>query len=790
MVKFLSLFNISSGMLADAIVSPKSGFVTFFETIGNIFLESILIVYELLVKLVYLVAQFMMIAIDFVFVFIRQLTGINTDFSDIENLEESDIIFKFLFSEPVTDALKGILAIAIVLIILFSIIAILRTEYAAATLNANNAKGKILSGALKSLMLIILVPVLVIGSIFLSNAVLASLYNATSGGNETSMATQVFMASTYQANQYRKYATQDLKIPITYNWSEVKEDENISDWATDGSIAEMEEAYAAFRNSSVWNRGWTTYLMFTNNTFVSYDDIEEADRIAAQYGTVSNYHDSFDEGLFNKKVEYYQMAEVVDYAMRNHETLYFKTPQDIYSSWTGVPVDIEYTNLFYRTANGIGFNIKYSSETQRTEYNSVNNSGTQDEADGSVFLVCKRQEEVVYGYTRSYYVPLLAGIDMQSSYTDGTNVIVARGLFDDGGYPTAIREENNQIICYRDKLNVPYIADFLPKISYELPEGTTQSIGSFLIKEGIHAITGVDPDDYIPYVYFNFDVFNLFSKTNQTVATLDGGSFYINYTFSCDDVVYTNFYDYRETNIVILVFCASLLIGMLFKAAFGAATRLFSVVLLFVSYPAVCATMPLDNGGRFKKWVGEFTNELLSVYGVVIGLNIVLLLHPIIDSLNIFTPMDFELAYANGIIPESWSAEFVNFLLETVFLFVSFTLFQTAIKVISSVLGVGTDVIARGDDAIGGAKKIIKKSKDVVTGKVVVDAAKGAVDTAKGFIPGSAIVHDLAESNKFYKETIKPLKDTAKELSKSVNSGDKKDTELKTGTIENMKAKK
>ena len=84
---------------------------------------------ETIMRLIYAIVKWLLTAIDFLFVFIRQMIGLNTDFTDVESLTKSDLIFKFVFNENVINVIKGMIGFGILLIILFSIFAIVKTEY-------------------------------------------------------------------------------------------------------------------------------------------------------------------------------------------------------------------------------------------------------------------------------------------------------------------------------------------------------------------------------------------------------------------------------------------------------------------------------------------------------------------------------------------------------------------------------------------------------------------------------------------------------------------------------------
>ena len=750
----------------------------------------------------------MMLFIDFIFVFIRQIVGIDADFKNIAGLENSDIVFKFLLSDSVISVLKGILVISIVLIILFAAFAIVKNEYLAATTGSPNSKKSVLVSTLKSLFMIVLIPILFIGGIFLSNGLLKTLDNVTSGGNDFSFGNRIFIASTYQANAYRRYALNNKQIPITYNFSAVDED-GFFDHATEGTVKELEEAFEAFTNKSGWDRGLTTYLMFLNETYLDLNYVELADKTAFDAGNDngSGYHAAYDRGLFTKQYEYFNMAEVIDWAVKNNETIYFKTPQDVLESWNGSPGQSEIAKYFAAgsdTEKGsyYQFHIQYANEENPTIYKSYkSNTGVQDESTGSVFIVCTRNED-------NRYVPLVDGLNFSTSYSLGQNLIIARGLFDEGGYPTAIREEGNEVKFYRDKLNVPFIVDLLPKISYEKPEGGTTDVLGW-ISGGFKAITGFDIHEFIPYVYFNFDILNLFNKSYRTVTSFDDGGFKVNYMFNSSGTSFYNFYSYRDTNIIILVFVSSFILGILFKVVFGALARVFDLVLLFITYPVVCASMPLDNGSRFAKWFETVINTILSIYGVVIGINLVMLLHPITDSIEIFTGADFEKLHASQVIPTDWTAGFVNYLIQFMFLLGALAMFRSAIGIIGNLLNKDVDqgselvdekgkrmkkseysTLTRGEDTIQTASTLLKQTSNIITGKAVMDLGKNVVNTAVGFVPGSAMIgavfgKDARNNRKMNSE----MANSRNDLAAVARSGDLSRTEAQTQRVNDITEK-
>ncbi|MGP1433425.1 MAG: Mbov_0396 family ICE element transmembrane protein [Catonella sp.] len=64
-------------------------------------------------------------------------------------------------------------------------------------------------------------------------------------------------------------------------------------------------------------------------------------------------------------------------------------------------------------------------------------------------------------------------------------------------------------------------------------------------------------------------------------------------------------------------------------------TRIFEVVLLYIISPFFVATMPLDDGEKFRGWQDLFVGKIFSGYGTVIAMQIYLLICPYVMSGNI-----------------------------------------------------------------------------------------------------------------------------------------------------------
>lgn len=724
--------------------------------------------YETLVRVFYAIGHWMLTIIDFIFVFVRQLIGMNTDFTSIEEVTQGDIIFQFIFNENVVKIIRNLLIFSIVLLILFSIFAILKSEFDYATGREARGTKNIIVNALRSLFLMALVPLVAIGSIIMSNAILKSLYMVTSGGNANlSMGTQIFIASTYDANAYRRYANQNLKIPITFNFSGVTSSDNLSGYYSDGTVAEMEEALKNFQNQDVWTRGYKTFLMFASNGFLNMDDVDELDRRYLKEDKISPYHSVYDINLYSRSEQYFIMADVVEYAMKQNIPVYFKSLKDVYDSYYSVPASLRLDDDSYmpigKNGDSYAVAVKYDGDTEVSTfgYEYDKKKGVQSESDGVVFVMALEREIEVNTGTKAnpkiktyrYYYPLMNGLDeFATDYYEGTkNVVIAKGIFEDGKNPTAIKEEDGIVQFYRDDMNIPMLVDLFPKISYELPAGSTESLGLRIVKGTITALTGVDISQFIPYVYFSIDFFHLFTKTTNSIVDLENGRMKIDYNFTSTDFDKANVYKLSDFNLFIFVFASGLLISILIKILMGIVFRTLDVVTLAITYPAVLATLPIDNGSRFQEWVQKFSRKLLSIYSVIVGINVVLMLVPVAWNIDLFTKEDIAYAINVGELGASMSAEFLNVLMHFLLVLVAFASLEPFIKAVGGfLLNLSKDenkdiktntIIDDGKTVINDLQNLPKKVGSVVSGKVFIDGVKKVGEVAQDFaIPGKEII--------------------------------------------------
>lgn len=69
-------------------------------------------------------------------------------------------------------------------------------------------------------------------------------------------------------------------------------------------------------------------------------------------------------------------------------------------------------------------------------------------------------------------------------------------------------------------------------------------------------------------------------------------------------------------------------------AMLGLVKRIYDLVLLLMALPLISATIPLDDGARFKQWRDSVVSKVILAYGVVLSINIFLLITPLINSIS------------------------------------------------------------------------------------------------------------------------------------------------------------
>ena len=795
MLKFNNaLFTIANGT-GEASASDSPTEISFFEKLYLFLVKAIKYVGNWFVKLFYnliiLIARLVLNVVDFLGLAIKELAGQNTftsNFSSAESLSKSDMVFRFLMNDRIRSIFRAFIGLGVLLLIIFAIVAIIKKEYESfVNGDSDNNKRPIIVRTLASVFLIIIIPFITFGGILFSNALLSSVNNALGGGDgSTSFASQIFAASTYESNQYRIYADENKRIPITFNFNEVSASSLKLPDVEGKTNSQMESSMQSYLQKSAFSKGVATWWQFYKERFYDFNTVE------TDTGSTT-WKQLYDMQLQVSRVDYYVMADVTDYLLRTRKTLrvinandllekglFYVATQENYeqfdytskniSSWPVVRAvdengaEIPNTYKFRIYCNGAlaSTDAVVKVDGNNRYYKEFTFNNTRDESLGAVYLLCTSSvvdgEEQIGLFTNYSESVNKYNTKFYSDYLKENQPIVARGCFSSDGYPTAIRENGSDIEFYRQDVVSPSLVDILPRITYESEDGKFNLAGA--INFIVETVTGLDLDDLIPKVYFRNDLFNLFTKETNVVATLNSKQLYLDYNFS-DGVPLYGVESVMDMNIVVLVFASVLIVSILFKAVFGLVARIFDLVLLFITYPAIAATLPLDDN-RFKTWVGTFVGKLFSAYGIIIGIDLVFI---VVNAINTMPPLFSVEFVSNNIVGWGMSAHTLTTLLNyatwLMFYLAAFTLLKTASTFVNGIMFKNSeDLISTGNNVISNSKAAVQKAGDVVSGKALVGKFKGIA----GWVPGSGFLADRmsAGSRKNRKELRATKNDIAR----------------------------
>jgi hypothetical protein len=110
------------------------------------------------------------------------------------------------------------------------------------------------------------------------------------------------------------------------------------------------------------------------------------------------------------------------------------------------------------------------------------------------------------------------------------------------------------------------------------------------------------------------------------------------------DVV-KQYYDLWHVNFTVGILSGAVLLVLFALAALRFVQRLFDIILLYVISPVSVATIPVDDGARFKLWREMLISKVLSAYGIILAMNLFFMIIPQVNRIRFYDD-DFS----NGLI--------------------------------------------------------------------------------------------------------------------------------------------
>ena len=81
-------------------------------------------------------------------------------------------------------------------------------------------------------------------------------------------------------------------------------------------------------------------------------------------------------------------------------------------------------------------------------------------------------------------------------------------------------------------------------------------------------------------------------------------------------------------NMFVAYLCTIVVLVALIGATFGLVKRLFDLVILFIALPGIAATLPLDDGAKFKLWRETVISKVFLAFGTVLAVNVFCIVAP------------------------------------------------------------------------------------------------------------------------------------------------------------------
>ena len=131
------------------------------------------------------------------------INGTEVNASDSE--AKYDIIFYLIQSDVVIDVFVSMLVFMVVMLVLFTAIALIKNLYQ----EKSKPPMEIINKAFKALWTVFIVPVTLIVGLMFGNIILQAVDEGTRTGGSSRMSSTLFIASAYDANVLRNYETQD-----------------------------------------------------------------------------------------------------------------------------------------------------------------------------------------------------------------------------------------------------------------------------------------------------------------------------------------------------------------------------------------------------------------------------------------------------------------------------------------------------------------------------------------------------------------------------------------------------
>ena len=394
MFNFVGGFTISSNakFLADfySVI-----FGIFGNTIGTFITNVAAFFLNFLTKYTWEIFKWIMAIVDAMQLAFMKIIGIDTATNSsmgvdefVEGAKGITITGGSSYYDYIMKIFRAVFVVAIILMIVFTIYAMIKQDYDLAMngySKADNKKGKFIKVLLSNIMIIFLLPLIFYTIIAGSSAILTSFYRAYGTASDVTVAGNVLASASYDANRYRAYANSNKRIPITISVYSMENifgmplsDEDLKKSLNDPENQEILKAiggafannsFLPFEKSTLCESGtWTSY----KNYSITYNN--------TVYDGLGDYFENF----ICTREQYYVMADFIDYCQLYNIKYYIKAMSEPDICWKYVDgITAEMADDDGNAIGDITLNIKYR---DAKDINMENYASANIEDDGSYEL--------------------------------------------------------------------------------------------------------------------------------------------------------------------------------------------------------------------------------------------------------------------------------------------------------------------------------------------------------------------------------------------------------------------
>ncbi len=259
-------------------MSKLAGFIgdiigALFQPLGDFVVNLALKIMSFIPQLFYMIFACIAQICDVVQLLFRLLAGIddsvvyiNDSIMGVQGGVKHNFVVDILTSRLVLGTFTKMVVVALILLIIFTFVAIIKSEYS--TEGAQNSKGKIIGKSLKALFTFLFIPFICIVGVVISNGVLDAIDGATGGSSGVTISGKIFVASAYGSNRIRtgeytdsnealKAGLADFNVLYNCSSSAVAADQ-VDAWFGDGRTVKVEgNTNASPSEFSIWGNLFT-----------------------------------------------------------------------------------------------------------------------------------------------------------------------------------------------------------------------------------------------------------------------------------------------------------------------------------------------------------------------------------------------------------------------------------------------------------------------------------------------------------------------------------------------------